>query len=241
MNLSALRTKTRKLVQEASASVWSDAEIDTALNNRYFEAQGRVNYIRPGMFDTGALIDLVAGQTNYARPFFRPVRGYYRKVGTEWIECEVYSFETTVASAEQDLSRIVPPNIHAVVEIGAVLQVWPTPGANLAGGLKVISDFDISLAADTDSPRLKPELHWRLPRGAAAELLADDPTYPAESVAKLESDWLYIFAPEPAALKRLARIYPERRLGHIRMTPQTPVTGGRARAYANGGQVILWS
>lgn len=241
MNLSMLRTRTRKLVQETTAGVWTDADIDAAINNRYFEAQGRINYIRPGYFDTGALYDLVANTASYPRPFFRPVRGYYRKNGSDYVECRVYSFETTTLTAEHDLSHIVPPTVYAVVEIGTRIYVYPTPSANETAGLKVISDFDVSLSVDTDAPRLKSELHWRLPRGAAAELLADDPTYPQEAVSRLESDWLYIFAPEPAAAKRLARIYPERRLGQLRLDPQAPIASGRTRYWSNGGQVILWS
>ena len=239
MNLSDIRTKTRKLIRETTASHWSDPNVDAAINNRYFEAQDRLNLIRPGYFDTAALIGLSANVNKYDRPFFKPVRGYYRLSGTEYVQCNVYAYDSIQPDAEGTLSRITPPGTFTVVEIGAFIYVYPTPTATLASGLKVISDYETALAIDTDVPRLKDELHWRLAYGAAAELLADDPTYPEKARDRLESDWLYIFAPEPEAARRLCRIYPERVMGRLTMEPQTPVNVGRRR-FLNNGTEILW-
>ena len=39
MNLTALIAKTRRLVNEASARLWSDADITTEINNALYEAE----------------------------------------------------------------------------------------------------------------------------------------------------------------------------------------------------------
>lgn len=239
MNFGDMQAKTRRLVQESSASRWSDDNIKEALNNRYAEAQDRVNFIRPGYFDTGALVNLVAGTTNYQRPFFKPVRGYYRLSGGEYVQCNVYSFDSVQPDVEFSLARLTPPSTFAVAEMGPTISVYPTPTANLTSGLKVLADKSIALTGDDDTTRLKPELDWLLPFGAAAELLADDPTYPADKLTALEAKWAYLFGPEPACAKRLARIYPHRDMGRLTMEPQTPVTLG-ARRFLNGGITILW-
>lgn len=241
MTLGTIRARTRALIQETTPRRWTDARVDEAINNRYWEGADRLNRIRPGYFDTGAFIGLVAGTASYARPFFKPVRGYYRRAsdGT-YVECRHYSFDATTPGAEHDISRLVLPTVFTVVELGAVIIVYPTPTATEANGLKVIADSLIALTNDDDVPRLKTELHWRMASGAAAELLADDPTYPEKAKAKLEYDWTYIFGPEPDALKRLCRIYPERRMGQITMEPPTNILdNGRHRRLLNGGTTII--
>ena len=240
--LSTLRTQTRRLIQETTAGRWTDAVVDGAINNRYYEAQDRLNSIRPGYFDTGALLNLVSGTLNYARPFFKPVRHYYRLAsdGSTYIECELYSFDTVQPDAEHNLSRIVTPGVYAVAEMGPIISVYPTPTSNQTAGLKVLSDFAISLSDDADIPRLKPELHHLLTYGAAAELLDDDPTYPEAARAKLQARWDYIFLPEVESLKRLARIYPYRNMGRLSMEPPTLTTNARYRRLLNNGTTIIY-
>ena len=65
MNLTTLREATREYIQDTIGVRWDVARVDRAINNKYFEAQGALNHVRPGYFDSGALINLVAGQIQY--------------------------------------------------------------------------------------------------------------------------------------------------------------------------------
>ena len=245
MNLLSLRASTRAKIQEktpGSDPRWTDARVDEAINNRYFEGQDRLNRIRPGYFDTLAYISLVAGTAEYDRPFFKPVLGYSRLASDgQYVDCNVYSWTSVQPPAEHEVSRLFQPSTTAVVEFGSRITVYPTPTANQALGLRVSSDLAMSLTNDLDVPRLRSELHWRMAFGAAAELLADDPTYPEAAKAKLESDWLYLFAPDRDPLKRLCRLYPYRTMGRLTMEPPTSVAASpRFRRYLNGGMTVIY-
>lgn len=241
MNYGTIKARTRALIQETTASRWTDARVAEAIDNRYYEGQNRLNRVRPGYFDTLAYITLTANVASYTRPFFKPVLNYSRLAsdGT-YVDCNVYSWLSTQPPAEHEISRLFAPGTFTVVEFGSSIFVYPTPSATQALGLRVASDLAMAMTADADIPRLRTELHWRMASGAAAELLADDPTYPEAARAKLEADWNYIFAPEVDSLKRLCRLYPLRTMGRIALEPPTNVLSAQFRRLLNGGTTIIY-
>lgn len=206
MNRKALLNKTRRLVNEVTARLWSDADVYTEINNAYIEAQAAISRIAPAEFLRGAQIDTVAGTNLYERPTYEPLKvvrlkdsttGSYRDLS----KMDVDQLQDHASGATgRSATRFEP----AYGLIGRWIVIRPTPETSVTAGLAVLYYEKLSLSADADTPRLPAALHHRIAYRAAELLLKDSKDVSNEALGQLQAEWAYYFVGEEA-LRRLAR------------------------------------
>lgn len=206
MNLGALHDKTRRLVNETTARLWSTADVYAEINNAYQEAQAAVSRIAPAEFLRGAQIDTVAGTNLYERPTYEPLKvvrlkdsttGAYRDLS----KMDVDQLQDHASGATgRSATRFEP----AYGLIGRWLLIRPTPEASVTAGLAVLYYEKLSLSATADTPRLPSALHHRLAYRAAELLLKDSKDVSGDALAQIQAEWAYYFVGEDA-LRRLWR------------------------------------
>ncbi len=210
MNLTALIAKTRRLVNEASARLWSDADVTTELNNALYEAETAVARIAQGEFLEEAVINTsdgvaaVTGGTWYLRPTYEPIQvvrikesatGDYRDLDKLTLQ-QVYNHVSGSTGANQTRAE------YGYALRGKYMLVRPAPPAGIAAGLLVLYWDKLGLSAAADTPRLPVALHHRLCYRAAELLLKDSKDVSGDALAQIQAEWAYYFLGDDA-LRRL--------------------------------------
>lgn len=212
MNLTALIAKTRRLVNEASARLWSDADITTEINNALYEAEAAVSRIAPGEFLEEAVINTsdAATGTNatagtwYVRPTYEPMQVVRIKESATGDYRDMHKL--TLAQMYDHVSGS-PGGSQTRGEYGYALRgkymlVRPAPPAGIAAGILILYWDKLALSAPADTPRLPVALHHRLCYRAAELLLKDSKDISSDALQQLQAEWAYYFLGDDA-LRRL--------------------------------------
>ncbi len=166
MNLLQLRTKLRRKVQDVAEVQWTDAELNEAINQAYYDLQAEVHVVNPESivyFDT---LDAVSGTSWYPLP---PSFGII-SVGLKAAAADNY---TKIAEKLYEDILNLDGTSNYYTRKGEWIGIFPAPSTSLTDGIELQHKPINTLTVDSDEPRLKLPLHNAIVLGAKIDLLGD--------------------------------------------------------------------
>lgn len=166
MNLGQLRTKLRRKVQDVAEVQWTDAEIDEAINQAYYDLQAEVHIVNPESIVYWDNINTVAGTNWYPLPpsfgiisvSLKPTTGDdYTKLDEKLYE-DIKSLDGTTTYFTRR---------------GEWIGIFPAPSYSVVNGIELMHKPINTLTVDADEPKLKLPLHNAIILAAKIDLLGD--------------------------------------------------------------------
>ncbi len=171
MNLGQLRTVTRRYVQDTASVEWSDAEVNQAINDSYYDLQMELQMSNPEAIVAFDTIDFTAGENWYPKP---PTFGLIQ-VGIK------------TAAADTNFTKLKAKNYNDILsetggeatdsfyytERGDWIGIFPDPDTTVTDGIEVIHRPIDTLTVDADVPKLKLPLHQAICLQAKIFMLSD--------------------------------------------------------------------
>ena len=152
-----LRTLLRRQVSDPASGTsgvqWTDAELNTIIENAYFLIQTAVFKHDRNAHLSWDTIDTVADQSEYALPSTFGIRRLGLKSSssdTLWTKLEKKVYEDIEEASGTS-------NYYAVM--GQFLVIKPAPETAVTDGLQLIHTPIMSMSADSDTPKIKEPLH----------------------------------------------------------------------------------
>lgn len=172
MNLGQIRTRQRQKLDEDTASLWSDSELDNYTNETYrklWEAMIDAGYRKTTKTTT---LDLVANTREVALPSdFIRVQLLEHKVGEVYYPCRFYQrYDTVVGSSTAGAATYGDYYSFAYRFIGDNLILEPTPQSDETAGLRLdyyyLPEY---LTDDSDTPDIPSLYHDLLVLGGVIQ------------------------------------------------------------------------
>jgi hypothetical protein len=167
MNLTQLRTVTRRYVQDTESVEWTDAEINQALNDAYYDLQAELQMVAPEGIISWDTIDSDSTDNWYPKP---PTFGLIQ------IGLKLTAADTTFTKLDfKDYNDIKDETgtTYYYCERGDWFGIFPAPPASVTNGIEVMHRPIDTLTTDTDIPKLKLPLHQGIALQAKIFLLGD--------------------------------------------------------------------
>lgn len=180
MNLSQLRTVTRRYVQDTASVEWSDAEVNQALNDSYYDLQAELQMVSPEGIVSWDTIDANTTENWYPKP---PTFGIIQ-IGLKLTTSDT-SFTKLTLKDYNDIKDLTGTDYY-YTERGDWFGIFPAPPANVTNGIEVIHRPIDTLTVDADIPKLKLPLHQALCLQAKIYMLGDTNESADKDEAKLE-------------------------------------------------------
>lgn len=202
--LATLRSQTRRLIGEASASAGAffgsdESLIDQHLQTAYAIACGRIQEIRPEEFLRRATANIAVGTDGTRARYERPLSG--RAI------CRSYEIMPTTGGQYRQMAPLLRE--QALVLSGDVISytdgtvrasfayyiegteivIVPEPAEDVTAGLRATFYEIPALTAVGDEPRMPDELHHLLAYGAAILALEETKDAAASAVDRLRARW----------------------------------------------------
>lgn len=178
-----MRALLRRRVNEATANLWTDPDLNDLLDIGLQQVQQYVQAVDPDAFLFRSRIDLVADQALYQLPDNcqglravkkkDPVSGLYERLRP-----------TTYERAQDRSEQETDDSDGEFARFGKFLWILPAPSANQSAGLELDFVPVLSLGADTDVPPIPISLHYAVV--LRAEIAAKGETSDGADVALAE-------------------------------------------------------
>jgi len=166
MNLSQLRTVTRRYIQDTASVEWDDAEVNQAINDSYYDLQMELQMSNPEAIVAWDTIDLTVDENWYPKP---PTFGLIQ-VG---IDAEGEGSFTKLGFKNYEDIRLLTGTGFAATERGDWVGIFPTPTASVTDGLEFIHRPIDTLTVDADVAKLKLPLHQAICLQAKIFMMGD--------------------------------------------------------------------
>ena len=166
MNLSQLRTVTRRYVQDTASVEWSDAEVNQNINDAYYDLQMELQMSNPEAIIAWDTIDLTVGENWYPKP---PTFGLIQ-VGVDL--ANEGAFAKLVFKNYEDIKALAGTSTYAT-ERGDWIGIFPSPPLAVTNGIEVIHRPIDTLTVDADIPKLKLPLHQAICLQAKIFMMGD--------------------------------------------------------------------
>lgn len=227
---------TRRLINERTASRWTDDVVRRKVNFAWHEAQGRIRDAgRRDLFTRRVRMNVTAGTDRYAWPTREQVNGFRFKDSTTGLykDMEERALPQLYQVWADDASRNFTRSVRVWARDGGEVVIAPTPTENVTLGLEAWIFYPVALSAADDVPQMPEELHHKLAYRAARHCIKESKHVGAEALADLDAEFFDVFGLDDRARANLARIM--RRSGPATMTYDVPWAGA-VRAGRHGAR-----
>jgi hypothetical protein len=169
MNRGEMRTKTRRKLNEASATFWTDTDINDALNEGYAEMADASEF-----YERQAMVPTLKGRTYYDLSLILPdtflsPRRAYNPVTSRWLDPTDPLQQDHHNFVQWELTQGEP--IRYLMRGNWWMGVWPKPAQDGPGMRLLYTAIPEAMSADTDEPLFPVEFHEGIPEFAISELL----------------------------------------------------------------------
>lgn len=165
MQLSQLRTQVRRYVQDTASVEWSDAEINSVINDSYYDLQAELQMVQPEAIIAWDTIDASATENWYPKPpTFGIIQIGLKKTGDT-------TFTKLGFKDYNDIKDLTGTDTY-YCERGDWIGIFPLPDS-VTDGIQVMHRPIDTLTVDTDIPKLKLPLHQAICLQAKVFLLGD--------------------------------------------------------------------
>jgi hypothetical protein len=164
MQLSQLRTQTRRYVQDVAAVEWTDDEIDLVINDSYYDLQSELQMVAPEAVIAWDTIDAKAENWYPKPPTFGIIQVGLKKTGDT-------TFTKLALKDYNDIKDLTGTDTF-YCERGDWIGIFPAPDV-VTDGVEVMHRPIDTLVEDTDIPKLKLPLHQAICLQAKVFLLGD--------------------------------------------------------------------
>jgi hypothetical protein len=166
MNLLQLRTKTRRKVQDVASVQWTDAEINEAINQAYYDLQAEVHVVHPEAIVYWDTLNSVAGTNWYPMPPSFGIISVSLKAdsSSEYVKLEPKLYE--------DIKDLDGTTVYYTLR-GDWIGIFPAPSVSVVNGIELMHKAINTLTVDADEPRIKLPLHNAIVLMAKVDLLGD--------------------------------------------------------------------
>lgn len=180
MNLSQLRTVTRRYVQDTASVEWSDAEVNQNINDAYYDLQLELQMSNPEAIIAWDTIDLTIDVNWYPKP---PTFGLIQ-VATDADGGATLSYTKLKFKNYEDIKGLTGTDQYAT-ERGDWIGLFPAPDLSVTNGMEVMHRPIDTLSADADIPKLKLPTHQAICLQAKIFMLGDTNENADKDEAKL--------------------------------------------------------
>jgi hypothetical protein len=162
-----MRTRLRRLINDVDGVEWSDAELNTELNDTYAWVQKEIYKVFPEAHLYWDNMDATSDTSWYPLPQTFGVSEFgYKAAATD--------------TAFKRLDRKTYENIKGLsgttpyyCQRGQWLGIFPAPSVTITNGLELVHTPIMQMSADTDTPRIKLPLHMGIVYKAVDQILGD--------------------------------------------------------------------
>lgn len=176
-----MRTLLRRWVNDVDEVEWSDAECNEALQESYYEVQGRVQAIDPEAVIFWDNMNTTSGTSWYPLP---PTFGVI-SVGFKSSSSDT-SFTKLDHQLYEDIKGLTGTTTYYTLR-GEWLGIFPAPTASVTNGIELLHRPIHTLTVDSDEPKLKLPLHRAIVLNAKLFLLGDTNEESKEDERKFEA------------------------------------------------------
>ena len=167
MNLLQLRTKLRRKVQDVASVQWTDAELNEALNQAYYDMQAEVHIVNPEAVVSWDTINTTTTDNWYPMP---------PSFGIISVSIKNAATDTVYTKLEEKLYediKALSEGTQYYTRRGDWIGIFPTPATAVVDGIELMHKPIKTLTVDADEPKLKLPLHNALVLMAKIDLLGD--------------------------------------------------------------------
>lgn len=165
-----MRDLLRRFLQDTSADIWDDSELNSLLNLGTEEIQGFIEASEADSFIYIDRADLKAGLDLYPKPI-----GMTSEISL--------AFKDSAAATEYKQLELVTVSMirnktapaMSYAHYGRHFQLSWKPSATIADGLQIEYHPTIAMADDGESPDVHPRLHYAIVLSAAIKALRETP------------------------------------------------------------------
>lgn len=167
MTRAQIRTRLRRFINDVDAVEWSDAELNSEINEAYAWVQKEIRKVNPEAHLFWDTMDVTSGTSWYPLPATFAVSEFGMKSAASDTD-----FTRLDKKAYEDIKGLTGVTYY-YCRRGQWLGIFPAPSASVTNGLQLVHTPIMQLSADADIPRIKLGLHLAVAYRAAETLLGD--------------------------------------------------------------------